>query len=275
MKTLFLESKGPQKMTILFDIWIDGVLGNARIISDKEVLHKVWVEGDRRITSMIDFNESYIQLFDDMAVMDFIDEYTVSDVLDKEQNTAIRTYIETFERFDETLFVVKTPITFRIPYLGEIKLFGKQVLDHKKLLGSNEWNAVEKSARRLVTLFEEYITIVSEMEEMLNWMNLFLEGGVTGDEAIKHINSFVTKNVRRFVSGNYVYEIKKERIQKVLALHQTVMTYGSDPQTSEEQLKLTIAQFLSAFWSDIGPYNSPLVTGLLERNLSEEQKKKR
>ena len=123
---------------IPFSIWIKGVVDNASVISDRDTLVRVWVEGDRSITAMYDFYESYEQLFDDLDALGYLEPYSNHYNLSKDRQLAVREYIETFRDFDEKRFIEN----------------GK--LNVESLLSSPAWVDVEKKAQKLVSLFSDF-----------------------------------------------------------------------------------------------------------------------
>lgn len=122
-------------MPIPFSVWIEGIIGSASIISDKATLERVWVEGDKSITSMVSFDEAYVQLFDDLDADGYIDVHTNDASLSAEQRSAVREYIKAFKEFDDRPYVVK----------GQHKV--------QALLASPSWERVMQKAQRLVSLF--------------------------------------------------------------------------------------------------------------------------
>lgn len=226
-------------MTILFDVWLDGIIGSAETIADKEILQKVWVDGNRNITSMVDFYESYTKIFEDLDAERYIDEYTKSDFLDSKQKVAIREYLCVLKDFDETPYIIR-----------------EAILDHKRLIDSDEWVAVEGRAQQLINLFKNYLTLKHAVSGLYNSAHRYKIKEISSQRLVEHIKKFVSENKDKFVSSNYAYQIKKVKIRKILDLNDIISSYIPDSETSEEhenyfgdeKLDKAISHFLETYF---------------------------
>lgn len=121
---------------ITFDVWMDGVVGNASVIANRELLKEVWIKEKKNITSITSFDEAYEQLIGDLDALGYLEVYSSNPSLSEDQQTALREYIEAFKRFDVQPFIKEDVLNFEI------------------LLDSYTWEALEKKAQRLVLLFK-------------------------------------------------------------------------------------------------------------------------
>jgi hypothetical protein len=65
-----------------FEYWFNGIVGACELIADEDVLRKVWIGGDRSITSIHYYDELYVQLTDDLFLDGNLREFasTIGDV---------------------------------------------------------------------------------------------------------------------------------------------------------------------------------------------------
>ncbi len=123
-------------MAIKFPIWIDGIVGNARVIADRKTLKRVWINHEGGLTSITSFDEAYEQLFDDLDALTYVEAYSEEAGLSKEQGQSVREYIESFRDFDDQMFV------------------RNGVLNVEAMLNSSAWAEIETKAQKLVSLFK-------------------------------------------------------------------------------------------------------------------------
>jgi hypothetical protein len=129
---LDLRVKKGQRM-IDFDNWFANIVAASDLIAYPEALRKVWVQGDKTITSAYDFSELAEQILGDLDLEEqtkrFSDELEARKAL-----AAFSAFSRAFQNVDQ--------ITNENPTLR----------DPSTLLKSNEWISLRDAARTIVDL---------------------------------------------------------------------------------------------------------------------------
>lgn len=136
-------------MPIPFEVWIENVVGNARIVGDQEILKRVWIEGDTTITSIMDFDECYMQLISDTDALGYLEVYPNDPRLSKSQQNALREYILAFRDFDDRPFLKN----------GDDDAL-EASHDYAEMFASAAWIEVIKKAQILAAVFKDLKLIV-------------------------------------------------------------------------------------------------------------------
>ena len=117
---------------IEYDVWIDGIVSTCQLISDEEVFRKAWLENDKSITSIINYDELYEQIFDDL------------------DSDAYERLLPSMEKLSDN----KRKLISR--FLCSLREFDKETEQDEQfkspdtLLGSVEWNKVRVAAMNVV-----------------------------------------------------------------------------------------------------------------------------
>jgi len=125
-------------MDISFDVFLEGILGAAELVSDKVTLKAVWLGGDRKKTSMVNFDEMYEQLFGDLYLDDYLEDITSPSYMTLGQSQAVRAFIEQIHVINDRYFKLPNPQN-----LNEI-------------IETTEWEAFSVTASRVLLEFREY-----------------------------------------------------------------------------------------------------------------------
>lgn len=123
-------------MPIPFSIWIKGVVGTAEFLTDSGLVERVWLNGDRTITSITSFNELYEQLFDDLDSGNYAESHGKSAILSEAQRQAVASFLCAVRDFDDEPFIMN----------------GRE--DSAAILCSTAWAVIQSSAKAVVASFQ-------------------------------------------------------------------------------------------------------------------------
>jgi hypothetical protein len=120
---------------IEFQVWLPQILGYCNLILDDATLRGAWVNADRSRTSVVDFDELYEQLFDDLASQAVLGE--MGNLLPGEPTKQM-----VLSRFLGAILDVDVEVSRR----PELK-------DAEALLRSDSWERVRDAARSVLREF--------------------------------------------------------------------------------------------------------------------------
>ncbi len=114
-----------------FENWLDGIVSTCELITDKDVFERVWVFGDKTITSIHYPEELFEQLLGDLLSEDCLEHFQ-----DRSQQMGI---YEALLQFTEALLEAKNAINIH-----------PNLRDPKNFLRSDEWARVKIAAQQLL-----------------------------------------------------------------------------------------------------------------------------
>jgi hypothetical protein len=116
-----------------FEYWFNGIVGTCELIANEDVLRKVWIGGDRSITSIHYYDELYVQLTDDLFLDGNLREFasTIGDV----------GTIETLATFSQALNILDQSIKAN-----------QELNDPATLLSSPQWATFREGAKKVIAL---------------------------------------------------------------------------------------------------------------------------
>lgn len=128
---------------IEYDVWIEGISGICELVADKDSMNNAWLAGDDTITSIMDYDELYEQVFDDLDADDFEKNRLPVEEKSLNRQKLISKFLESIRLLDKK---IEVDSTLKKPL---------------KLLNSSEWSYVRESALGVVNEFKRQVTIYS------------------------------------------------------------------------------------------------------------------
>jgi len=117
---------------IPFDTWLSQIVGYAKLIAASPDLRRAWINGDPSITSAMDFNELFEQVFDDLDSDAFEAKLIAYVPEDPEARAALCEFLEALRRTDQ------------------IREQRSELRNATALLRSTVWRQVEEAAWRVL-----------------------------------------------------------------------------------------------------------------------------
>lgn len=121
---------------IEYDVWIEGISGICELVADKDSMNNAWLAGDDTITSIMDYDELYEQVFDDLDADDFEKNRLPVEEKSLNRQKLISKFLESIRLLDKK---IEVDSTLKKPL---------------KLLNSSEWSYVRESALGVVNEFK-------------------------------------------------------------------------------------------------------------------------
>lgn len=115
-----------------FEYWIANIVSTCELIAS-DSLRKVWIYGDRSLTSIHNYDELYVQLNDGLRIGELIEEFS-SRIGDENTLRVLREFAES------------------LPILDRSIEGASQLRNPAALLSSPQWEVVKKSAQRVIAL---------------------------------------------------------------------------------------------------------------------------
>jgi hypothetical protein len=119
---------------ISFTTWLRQIGRTCRFLADEKKLQDAWVHGDTSGTSIVDFDELYEQLFDDLdsdAFQEGLKQYLP---YDSATESALNSFLDSVRKVDSAMSA------------------NPELKDTTTLLNSVEWRQVEGAAKKIIDL---------------------------------------------------------------------------------------------------------------------------
>ena len=117
---------------IPFDTWMPQMVGYAKLITASADLRRAWIDRDPSITSAMDFDELFEQVFDDLDSDAFDTKLIAYIPVDPEARAALSEFLEALRRTDQ------------------VREQRPELRDALALLSSAEWHLVKEAASRVL-----------------------------------------------------------------------------------------------------------------------------
>ena len=122
-------------MTIPFEVWIDGIVGSAKILANHDILERVWVRKESCITSITNFDEAYEQIFSDLDANFYLEKYLKDPSLSSKQKSALVNFVNLLFSLDDSPFRIGNEF------------------NSEALLNSQRWKRIEDAAKEIDSLW--------------------------------------------------------------------------------------------------------------------------
>jgi hypothetical protein len=117
------------------ETWIPQIVRYAAFAADESRLHRAWIEHDYSETSVTDYSEFYVQLFDDQDA-DNLETQMVA-LLDGRRGGAISRFLSAIRIADQEFES------------------DERYTDMRTLLASSAWGGIQRAAREVVNAFAD------------------------------------------------------------------------------------------------------------------------
>jgi hypothetical protein len=86
---------------IELDVWVDGICSTAELVAEEGLFEKVWLKGDKSITSILEPEELFEQIFEGLDADNFENSKEFNLQLDSYQKQKISNFLAKLRELEE------------------------------------------------------------------------------------------------------------------------------------------------------------------------------